>query len=150
MKNIIIYLFCSFFLNCDNKKESQYLEIYYMGPNISTPYSYSCSEIYEDKSKEKINYKKIDDQQQVKTFMNLFNQYQISNDSSGIDSRIKILIYNKSKIDTLCLGEYFNTYRNGIKVEDNKQLLNFVKEIIDYENTVPAFVKKHPERYKNK
>lgn len=150
MKNIIVYLFCSFFLNCDNKKESQYLEIYYMGPHISTPYSYSCSEIYEDESKEKINYKKIDDQQHVKTFISLFNEYKVYDDSSGINSRIKVLVHNKSKVDTLCLGEYFNTYKNGVKVKDNKKLLDFVKEIIDYENTVPGFVKKHPERYKKK
>jgi hypothetical protein len=31
---------------------------------------------------------------------------------------------------------------------DNIQLLTHLKKVIDYDNTIPAFVRKHPERYK--
>lgn len=152
MKNLFSYLFCLFFLiflNCKYKKSLEYLEFYYMGPNISTPYGYSCSMISEEKLKESINYKKIVDKKSFNMFMKLYNQYETTNDSVGMNIRIKVLIHNDSKIDTLCLGEHFNTYKNGVKMKDNEELLKYIKEILDYENTIPSFVKKHPERYGN-
>lgn len=121
-----------------------------MGPNISTPFSYPCSMISTDVLKEEINYKKIDDEKVFKKVSDLFNSYEASKDSAGINTRIKVLIHRNSITDTLCLGEYFSTYKNGVKVKDNEQLLSLIKETIDYKNTVPAFVKKHPERYKKK
>ena len=150
MKNFLNYLFGLFFLiffNCNYKNSSEYLEFFYIEPNVSTPYSYPCNMISEEILGESINYKKIDDKQQFKKIMNLYNQYEITNDSTGINTRIKILIHSQLKTDTLCLGEYFNTYKNGVKMKDNQQLLKYTKEIIDYENTIPAFVKKHPERF---
>ena len=143
MKSLFLCFMCFILFSCKVKKEVQYLEIYYMNPKVSTPYSYPCSNIYEDRLNQSINYRKIDNLQHYKKFITLFNEYQITNDSEGINARIKVLIYSKSKIDTLCLGEYFNTYKNGIKMKDNEQLLKFVKEIIDFENTIPAFVKKN-------
>lgn len=146
MKDLFIYFICCILYGCNVRKNEQYLEIYYMAPNVSTPYSYPCSKIYEDKLNERINYRKIDDPKQYKEFINLFNQYQITNDSTGINARIKVLVYSQSKTDTLCLGEHFNTYKNGLKMKDNQQLLKYVKEIIDFENTIPPFVKKHQKK----
>jgi hypothetical protein len=151
MKNLAIFILCPLLFNCyNNNTTTDYIEIFYMGPNISTPFSYPCSMISKEALKDDINYKKIDDEQQVKKFMGLYNKYETTVDSGGVNIRIKILVHNSSKTDTLCLGEHFNTYKNGIKMQDNKQLLNYVKDIIDYENTVSSFVKKHPERYKSK
>ncbi|THD30371.1 hypothetical protein [uncultured Flavobacterium sp.] len=130
--------------------DSSYIEMFYIGPNISTPFSYPCSMISKEVLKDDINYKKIDDKQKIKKFMDLYSKYETAVDSGGMNIRIKVLIHNKTKTDTLCLGEHFNTYKNGTKMKDNKQLLNYVKDIIDYENTVSSFVKKHPERYKSK
>lgn len=150
MKNLAIFILCSLLYNCYNKNTSDYIEIYYMGPNISTPFSYPCSMISKDVLKDDINYKKIDDKQQVKKFMDLYSKYETAVDSGGMNIRIKVLIHNRTKTDTLCLGEHFNTYKNGTKMKDSEELLNYVKDIIDYKNTVSSFVKKHPERYKNK
>ena len=46
-----------------------------------------------------------------------------------------MLIKTKKIKDTLCLGENFNTFINGKKYKDNKEMLIYIKEIIDYENT---------------
>jgi len=150
MKKLLIYIVCPLLLNCYKKDTSKYLEFFYMGPNISTPFGYPCFMISEDILKDDINYKKIDDAEQFEKFMSLYDKYETTDDTIGMDIRIKIVVHNNQKTDTLCLGEYFYTYKNGVKMKDNKELLNYVKEIIDYKNTVPSFVKKHPELYKSK
>lgn len=126
---------------CSSKNKSQYLEIYYLGPNISTPMSYPCEMIAEYALKEDLNYKKIDNEIDFKSFIKLYNNYEKIEDLTGIDARIKVIIHDEGKIDTLCLGEYFNTYKNGLKVKDNKEMLHLIKKLIDYENTIPSFVK---------
>jgi len=119
-----------------------------MGPGISTPYDYSCEMISKQFLEDDMNYKKITDRKIVEPFMKMYDNYKVSTDSVGMNIRIKVLIHSKNNTDTLCMGENFNTYKNGIKMIDNTELLNYLKKIIDYDNTVPSFVRKHPERYK--
>lgn len=145
MKYICILLFLIF--GCSTKKSSQYLEVYYLGPNISTPMSYPCGMIADYALKDDLNYKKIDDEINFKKINTLCNRYEKVEDTTGIDARIKVIIHNEGKVDTLCLGEYFNTYKNGVKVKDDKEMLDLIKKLIDYENTIPSFIRKHPERY---
>lgn len=152
MKTVFCMLLILGFFNCQKitKDENKtFLEIYYMGPGINTPYDYSCGMISKDFLKDEMNYRKITDKESVESFMKMYKNYKISTDSSGMNTRIKVLVHTKNIVDTLCMGEHFNTYKNGTKVNDNKELLAYVKKVIDYENTVPSFVKKHPERYKH-
>ncbi|WP_264538218.1 hypothetical protein [Flavobacterium sp. N1736] len=147
MKSTLFYLAVVFLLNCSNKNDSEFLEVFYIGPNVSTPMSYSCSMLSKGILKEEINYKKIVDKNMYEKLISLSNTYKESNESDRINARIKVLIHYKNKVDTLCFGEHFDTYKNGVKVTDNKEILTFVKKMIDYENTVPAIVRQHPERY---
>lgn len=151
MKAIFYILIFLLFYSCKKTDEitsKKSLEVYYMGPGISTPYDYSCEMISKQFLEDDMNYKKITDRKIVEPFMKMYDNYKVSTDSVGMNIRIKVLIHSKNNTDTLCMGENFNTYKNGIKMIDNTELLNYLKKIIDYDNTVPSFVRKHPERYK--
>ena len=153
MKGLLCLLPILLFFNCkkagEDKAES-FLEVYYMAPRISTPYDYSCGMISEEFLKDELNYKKITDKKNVEQFIELYDDYKASTDSIGMNIRIKVVVHQKNNTDTLCMGEHFNTYKNGVKMVDNIQLLTHLKKVIDYDNTISAFVRKHPERYKLK
>lgn len=53
MKGMYILMFLVFC--CSSKNKSQYLEIYYLGPNVSTPMSYPCGMIADYALKEDLN-----------------------------------------------------------------------------------------------
>jgi hypothetical protein len=153
MKTIFCLLVFFLFFNCkkaDSDKGENSLEIYYLGPGVSTPYDYSCGMISKQFLKDDINYKRITDKKIIAPFMKMYENYKGSQDSNAMNIRIKVLIHSINKTDTLCMGEHFNTYLNGVKMIDNKKLLNYVKKNIDYDSTVPSYVRKHPERYKTK
>jgi hypothetical protein len=150
MKTLLYIAFYTLLISCQssNKKENiDVLEVYYMAPRINTPADYSCEMISKDFLKDEINHKKVTKKEIVEPFMKMFNNYKVSDDTTDINVRIKVLVYHNNTIDTLCLGEHFNTYKNGTKMIDNSKLLAYIKKVIDYDNTVPFFVRKHPERY---
>ena len=150
IKNILYFLLLFSFSNCDNTGKldnENFLEFYYLEPGINSPFNYSCEMISKRVFEDKINYKKIVTANSVKRFMSMYEAYKISPDTSNGDIRIKVIIHQREKIDTLCLGENFRTYKNGIKVYDNQELLKYLKTLIDYENTVPSFVRNHPDKH---
>lgn len=137
--SVLLFLSCK---NNSNEDNNSFLEIYYMAPRVSTPYSYSCNMITREFLGDELNYRKVTDKKSVNQFMTMYKAYQTSNDTLGMNIRIKILVHNKNFTDTLCMGENSNTYRNGSKVVDNKQLLLYVKKMINYDATLPNSVKK--------
>ncbi len=141
--NILISLF---FFSCTNTKiinSTDSIGIYYMRPYVSTPFSYSCDMINEVVLKNEIHFKEFKDSTTINEFIKIYNDYEIEpNTDDGLNARIKVIINTKRVNDTLCLGENFNTFINGKKVKDNKEMLDFIKKIIDYENTPrPTFPK---------
>jgi len=150
MKKIIYLLLLPVVFSCNScvkKVYSDYLEFYYLRPGIRTPYGYSCGMMSKKILGEDVNFKMIDDKADFDKFISLYNKYEISKDSGSIDTRIRVFIHHKKKIDTLCLGENFNTYKNGIRMKDNKELLNLIKELTEFNTMLPDFVKKNPEKY---
>lgn len=151
MRYIYYLIVLSIIFGCKNfekKGSTKFLEFYYIGPGTNTTYSYQCGMLSKEVIKD-INYKKNTDEKVFNYFIKLYNGYKTIKDSTGIDTRIKVIIHDNKKTDVLCLGEHFNTYKNGVKVNDNKELLEYIKKVIDYENTLPEIVRKNPGRYMN-
>ena len=111
------------------------LEILYFKPGILYPYSLGCGWVNNPKIEEgKTKYVRIYDKVSMEKFLKLYNKYEIDSTQRSADIRIKILIHQGIKADTLCLGENFGTVLNGKSMKDSKELLNFIKMEIDYDN----------------
>lgn len=138
---IVSLLFLSCVKNSINSNES--IEVYYMRPYVSTPFSYPCGMISKAALKDEIHFKEFKDSITINKFIKIYNNYEIEpNPDDRLDARIKVIINTKKIKDTICLGENFNTFINGRKFKDNKEMLDFIKKIIDYENTPrPTFPK---------
>jgi len=150
MNKIIYILLLPVIFSCNNgvkKVSSDYLEFYYLRPGIRTPYGYSCGMMSKKFLGEDVNFKMINNKADFDKFISLYNNYEISKDSGSIDTRIRVFVHYKNKTDTLCLGENFSTYKNGVRMKDNIELLNLIKELTEFNSGLPDFVKKNPEKY---
>lgn len=138
MKTLSIIV-CLFFLSCINKNSissSESIEVYYMRPYVSTPFSYSCGMISMDALKNDVHFKEFRDSTTISKFIKIYKNYELEAiQDDAINTRIRVIINVESLKDTLCLGENFNTFINGKKFKDKKEMLDFIKKIIDYENT---------------
>lgn len=138
MKPLII-VFSLLFFSCEKKSSinsNESIEVYYMRPYVSTYFSYPCGMISKAALKDEIHFKEFKDSATINKFIKIYNNYEIEpNPDDRLDARIRVIINTKEIKDTLCLGENFYTFINGIKYKDNKEMLDFIKKIIDYENT---------------
>ncbi len=139
MKSFLYTTLCLFFLSCSNKNiilSNESIEIFYMRPYVMTPISYSCEMINKEALKDEIHYREFKDSTIINKFIDIYKRYEVEPDQDeNINTRIRVIIKTKKIKDTLCLGENFNTFINGKKYKDNKEMLIYIKEIIDYENT---------------
>jgi len=143
MRVKMCFLSFIFFISCLNEKANsekiktteESISIHYMRPYVQT-ISYNCEMINKEALGEDINYKTFSDSITISKFLNIYKKYEIEPDQDdNINARIRVVI-NTSKIkDTLCLGEGFNTFINGVKYKDNKEMYLFITKLIDYENT---------------
>jgi len=117
--------------------------IHYMRPYVSTPFSYPCGMISKEVLKDDIHIKEFSDSIVIKEFLDIYKKYERDVElEGGIDTRIKVIINTKNINDTLCLAENFTSVINGKKVKHNKEMLDYIKMLIDYENTPrPKFPK---------
>ena len=85
---------------------------------------------------EEIHCKEFKDSAVITKFSEIYNKYEIEpNPDENINARIRVIIKTKKIKDTLCLGEGLNTFINGVKYKDNKEMYSFITELIDYKNT---------------
>jgi hypothetical protein len=122
---------------------NEWIEVYYMRPYVSTPFSYPCGMISKAALKDEIHVKEFKDTATINQIIKMYNNYEIEpNPDEQLDARIKLIIKTEQMNDTICLGENAYTFINGVKYKDNQEMLDFIKKIIDYENTPrPTFPK---------
>lgn len=123
----ILFLFVLFVIGC-NKSDINYLEIYYLPKSTLTPSVVHCNLLDKDVFKDLKN-KKITHNPTVSEISSLINNLQEDNLGNDIDARIKVIVKYENKKDTLCLGEFFGTSLNGIKMKDNQELHKLIKHI---------------------
>ena len=129
---VIIFLF---FASCEiNKIEP--IEISFIQTRTNFPMVFDCSMIQGELMKERIFRRTIDNQEFLKSFLKEYESLKEDTVQKSIDIRIQVLIKNNNSIDTLCLGEYFNTSINGKKMIDNPNLLKMLKNELNYDNIV--------------
>ena len=135
MKKLIAL--CLFlFISCKNETITyppNNLEVFYFKPGILYPMSLGCKWINNAKTeKGKTKYERIYDKASIDEFLKLYNKYEVDTIHKNLDARIHILVHKGVKADTLCLGENFGTAINGQQMKDSKELLNFIKKKINY------------------
>lgn len=125
---ILIISLCS---SCNNiKSEIEKVEIHYLPFDLTTQYPINC-EIMRDNWNFQVKKIIIVDQVFLNKLENeYFNLVQENNDLT-IDARIKLNIhFRNKKIDTLCLGAYFGVMKNGVKQNDNREIIKMIKKEI--------------------
>jgi len=134
MNKICYILILFLFTNCNQENNSiDYLNIVFVEKGLTSQIPISCDRLKGKWDTNTLFNKKINSQLFIKKFEKLYKNYQTSKEKTDtiIDARIKIIIYLKNNnIDTLCLGENFNTYLNGKKMIDSPKLLKLIKEEI--------------------
>ena len=123
----ILFLFVLFIVGC-NKSDINYLEIYYLPKSTLTPSVVDCNLLDIDVFKDLKN-KKITHDHTVREISLLINNLQANNLENDLDARIKVIVKYENKKDTLCLGEFFGTSLNGVKMKDNEKLYKLIKNI---------------------
>jgi hypothetical protein len=135
MKKIILFLIV-FFFSC--KKEiitypSNNLEIIFHKHHANYPMRLGCGWPKNiDSLSKNFKFIKVYDKTSVDKFLKLYRNYKIDSTNFGADVRIRILVHQGIKTDTLCLGENFGVLINGKSMKDSKELLNFIKQRIEY------------------
>lgn len=91
--NIVVSLL---FFSCANKSSinsTESIEIHYMRPYVSTPFSYSCDMINKMVLKNDIHIKEFKDSTTINKFISIYKNYEIEpNIEGGINTRIKVII----------------------------------------------------------
>lgn len=136
--SVLVFLFCFCSNNNSNKKSisSELLEINFIQKGLNSPTLISCAFMNTDSFKKSKHHKSINDTTIIKNFKNLYAELSASKIQHDIDVRIQIIYSNDKKRDTICMGEFFNITVNGVNMNDSKDFHSYIKEIIDYENTI--------------
>ncbi len=126
------------FFSCSKKNEDiNYIDVYFLPPDTTFPNGLDCDMLYQGFVGEILLHKRIDEKSKTSKFKQLYDQLIKENTESSQDVRIRCMIhFSNGKVDTLCLGEYFDTFINKEKVKDSSDLLHFLKGEIDYENSI--------------
>ena len=136
----IIYLLLILFIGCFPKKDKSkidHLDVHFIYAGLHIMLGIDCNIIddYNDKiilTNNKYRfYSKIEDQDVLLEFENLFNSLEnelIEIDSYSYDIRIKIIInWKDGTKDELCLGESFGGYLNGAGINNSSKVLKLIK-----------------------
>lgn len=134
----ILGLFFSF-LACNSNDNSSinYVEVYYLPKWTNTMFPVQCDMLYGEDWKPELQYHKIDNKTSLQKIERIYKSQNIDTlNGSNLDVRIRCMIHLKSGIiDTLCLGEYFDTVLNNKKVKDSPELFKILWDELDYENS---------------
>jgi hypothetical protein len=138
MKNISVLILGVFLLVCfscqDQNRAIDYLDVYFLPEGTTTQIPIHCDMLYGD-WKPKLVHRKIENSKILKQFEDYYNSYLENKEEKTQDLRIRCMIYLKNgRVDTLCLGEYFDTFLNGQRMNDSNELLNLLKKELDYSN----------------
>jgi len=135
MKKLFL-LFIFFNLSCKKEIVSyppKNLEIIYDKPGRLYPMRLGCGWPKNiDSLNQDYKYLRVYDKTSVDKFIALLKECKKDTSDFGADVRIKILIHQGLKTDTLCLGENFGIIKNGVSMCNSNKLLNFVKKRINY------------------
>ena len=134
MKKIIVILAIGILSSCNyNKSNINYLDVHYVEEGITSQVPYDCSMLIGKWNPDILFHTEITDQDFLNEFEALYERYEFSNEGNAYDIRIKILIHKNNKIvDTLCMGENFDTFLNSKRVKDSPELLKLLKEKLEY------------------
>ncbi len=133
--NKLYYILILFLLsNCRQENNKiEYLNIFFVEKGLTSQIPISCDRLKGKWNSNTLFNKKLKNSSFLQKFETLYKNYQKNEEKTNtdIDVRIKVLIYLKNKnVDTLCLGENFNTYLNGKKMIDSPKLLKLIKDKI--------------------
>ena len=133
--NKLYYILILFLLsNCRQENNKiEYLNIFFVEKGLTSQIPISCDRLKGKWNSNTLFNKKLKNSSYLQKFETLYKNYQKNEEKTNtdIDVRIKVLIYLKNKnVDTLCLGENFNTYLNGKKMIDSPKLLKLIKDKI--------------------
>lgn len=136
MKRLLILFLTIILFSCKKDNVSyppNNLEIMFHKPNTNYPMRLGCGWPKNvDSINENYKYLRVCDKASIDNFLKLYRKYEKDTTDFGADVRIHILVHQKIKTDTLCLGENFGVIKNGQSMKDSKELLNFIKGRIDY------------------
>ncbi|OAE90496.1 hypothetical protein [Flavobacterium psychrophilum] len=136
MKTLVCFIIINFISSCNyfNKKplnvNNEYLEVYYFKGSLRFPMQLNCNALHSKMFKEKVEYKKIEDDDYLKKFFIEFKKLKTVKEQTDIDVRMQIIYHTDKTIDTICMGEYFDVKVNGINKQDSKSFLNLIKNKI--------------------
>lgn len=96
-----------------------------------------------DSLSENLKQIRVYDKTSVDKFLKLYRKYKIDSTDFSVDVRIRILVHQGIKTDTLCMGENFGVMINGKSMEDSKELLNYIKQRIEYDKAFDNICSTH-------
>ncbi|MCH2195852.1 hypothetical protein [Kordia sp.] len=138
-KYFLILLTFSFSCEKSNEvdKNIDYINVYFIQKGTTYPIRIDCSFVADqERSIEEIHYKKITNNEFIDKFLSLKNVLTESKDSKPVDSKIKVFIkYKNNKKDSICFGAYHGIEIDGVKMNDSEELLEVLKNEINYDNT---------------
>jgi hypothetical protein len=134
-------IFLILFSFCSNKKSNpniskESLEISFIQKGFKSPMTISCAVLNSNEFVKSKHFKSINENETIDEFERLFSKLSINKEQGDIDTRIQVVYSHDKQKDTICMGENFNICVNGVVMNDYKEFHNYVKEIIDYENTI--------------
>ncbi len=145
--NKLLYILFLLFISCDNTSSIKFIDIYYLPNDMTTQTPMSC-DLLDEGGDELLQNHKIDKNkilQNIEGLLIRLNNKVEENKNLSQDVRIRCVIHFKNgETDTLCLGESFDTYLNGQKVQDVPELSNLIKKELDYENSYKRI--EHPSK----
>ncbi|QHI37248.1 hypothetical protein IMCC3317_26260 [Kordia antarctica] len=113
-----------------------YINVRFIQSGTTYPIRMNCIVSDIEESKNEIFFKKITDGKFIQQFVNTYQAFELSTENHSTDFRITAFVHQKDKkTDTLCFGEDYGTYVNGIKMDDNTPLLPALKQRIHYKTT---------------
>jgi hypothetical protein len=131
----VLFCFCSN-KKSDIKISNESLKISFIQKGLKSPMTISCAVLNSNEFDKSKHFKFINDNGIINEFEELCSKLSINDEQNDIDVRIKIIYSHDYKNDTICMGEFFNISVNGVVMKENKEFHDYIKKIIDYENTL--------------
>ncbi|WP_407268289.1 hypothetical protein [Tenacibaculum maritimum] len=136
MNRKFIYVVLFLIISCTVREEKiEYLDVLFIEEGLTSQIPFNCDRLSHKWNSPVFSNMKIKDESFNSKFYSYMKRYKPDNNDSTYDIRIKVLIhYSNNKIDTLCLGENFNTFLNGKRVFDSPEHLKLIKGYIYKKN----------------
>lgn len=136
MKYILIIILSLILINCkkvtpnsNSKDNNYYVEFHYYNQDTHFPMRLACGSLKSDNPNNGRNYKKLYDKEFVTKLVSYYSNLKNTKEER-FDARIQFLVHLPTKVDTICMGEYFGIVVNGTTKEDSEEFINFVKKEI--------------------